>query len=51
MLFEETVAVYCDNHTEHTNAHYEAECSLYIKSGGTPNFGLTEVWINLLSPT
>jgi hypothetical protein len=36
MLFRETVAVYCENHTEHTNTlcgqNVEFE---YVKAGGT----------------
>jgi hypothetical protein len=31
MLFRETVAVYCENHTEHTNT----SCEKYIHSGDT----------------
>jgi hypothetical protein len=36
MLFRETVAVYCENHTEHTNALCGGnEEILYVKAGGT----------------
>jgi hypothetical protein len=34
MLFGETVAVYCENHTEHTDCGQIAEF-WYVKSGGT----------------
>jgi hypothetical protein len=36
MLFGETVAVYCENHTEHTDTlcGQNAEC-WYVKTGGT----------------
>jgi hypothetical protein len=36
MLFGETVAVYCENHTEHTDTlcGQNAEFS-YVKAGGT----------------
>jgi hypothetical protein len=30
MLFREIIAVYCENHTEHTNA-----CGQFIEAGGT----------------
>jgi hypothetical protein len=45
MLFRETVAVYCENHTEHTNTlcGQNAE-NLYIETGGTLNIkGLTRM--------
>jgi hypothetical protein len=36
MLFGETVAVYCENHTEHTNRLSEQNGAFnYVKSGGT----------------
>jgi hypothetical protein len=36
MLFGETVAVYCENHTKHTNSLCEQNAELYyIKVGGT----------------
>jgi hypothetical protein len=34
MLFKETVAVYCDNHTEHTSTLCEQN-EEYVKAGGT----------------
>jgi hypothetical protein len=30
MLFGETVAVYCENHTEHINTLCGAECKVYV---------------------
>jgi hypothetical protein len=36
MLFGETVAVYCENHTEHTDTVRENNTEfLYFKTGGT----------------
>jgi hypothetical protein len=36
MLFRETVAVYCENHTEHTNTLCGQSVGfLYVKAGGT----------------
>jgi hypothetical protein len=36
MLFEETVAVYCENHTEHTNTLCEQNAKFwYVKASGT----------------
>jgi hypothetical protein len=36
MLFRETVAVYCENHTEHTNTLCEQNAEfLYVTAGGT----------------
>jgi hypothetical protein len=38
MLFRETVAVYCENHTEHTNTLCEQNVEFcYVKDGGTYN--------------
>jgi hypothetical protein len=38
MLFRETVAVYCENHTEHTNTIFGENPELwYVKAGGTYN--------------
>jgi hypothetical protein len=38
MLFRETVAVYCENHMEHTNTLCEQDVKFYfIKAGGTCN--------------
>jgi hypothetical protein len=38
MLFRETVAVYCENHTEHTNTLYGQNAEFqYVKAGGTYN--------------
>jgi hypothetical protein len=35
MLFKETVAVYCENHTEHTNTLCEQNVEFwYVKAGG-----------------
>jgi hypothetical protein len=34
MLFGETVAVYCENHTEHTDALWGLNAE-YVKAGGT----------------
>jgi lipoate-protein ligase B len=35
MLFEETVAVYCENHTEHTDTLCGQNVEfLYVKAGG-----------------
>jgi hypothetical protein len=35
MLFGETVAVYGENHTEHTNTHCEQNAEFwYVKAGG-----------------
>jgi hypothetical protein len=35
MLFRETVAVYCENHTEHTNTLRGQNAEfLYVKAGG-----------------
>jgi hypothetical protein len=36
MLFGETVAVYCENHTEHTDALCGQNAAFqYVKAGGT----------------
>jgi hypothetical protein len=36
MLFEETVAVCCENHTEHTDTLCEQNAEFwYVKGGGT----------------
>jgi hypothetical protein len=36
MLFGETVAVYCENHTEHTNTLRGQNVEFfYVKAGGT----------------
>jgi hypothetical protein len=36
MLFRETVAVYCENHTEHTNTLCGQNVEFqYVKAGGT----------------
>jgi hypothetical protein len=36
MLFGETVAVYCENHTEHTDTLCEQNAEIYyVKAGGT----------------
>jgi hypothetical protein len=36
MLFRETVAVYCENHMEHTNTLYGQNAVFwYVKAGGT----------------
>jgi hypothetical protein len=36
MLFGETVAVYCENHTEHTNTLCGQNAEFwYVKAGGT----------------
>jgi hypothetical protein len=36
MLFRETVAVYCENHTEHTNTLCEKNAEFWcIKASGT----------------
>jgi hypothetical protein len=36
MLFRETVAVYCENHTEHTNTLCVQNSGFwYVKAGGT----------------
>jgi hypothetical protein len=36
MLFRETVAVYCENHTEHTNMLRGQNAEFYfVKAGGT----------------
>jgi hypothetical protein len=36
MLFRETVAVYCENHTEYTNTLWGQNAEfLYVKAGGT----------------
>jgi hypothetical protein len=36
MLFRETVAVYCENHTEHTNTLYGQSAEFYyVKADGT----------------
>jgi hypothetical protein len=42
MRFRETVAVYCENHTEHTNTLCGQKAEFeYIKAGGTySNTGL-----------
>jgi hypothetical protein len=37
MLFRETVAVYCENHTEHTNTLCGQKAELYVKASGTYN--------------
>jgi acyl-CoA synthetase (AMP-forming)/AMP-acid ligase II len=35
MLFGDTVAVYCENHIEHTNALFGLNAELYnVKGGG-----------------
>jgi hypothetical protein len=37
-LFRETVAVYCENHTEHTNTFCGQNAGFwYVKAGGTYN--------------
>jgi hypothetical protein len=33
MLFRETVADYCENHTEHTNTLCGQNAELYVKAG------------------
>jgi hypothetical protein len=39
MLFGETVAVYCENHTEHTDTLcMQNEELLNVKAGGTYNY-------------
>jgi hypothetical protein len=36
MLFRETVAVYCENHTEHKDAQWGHNAEFwYVKAGGT----------------
>jgi hypothetical protein len=35
MLYRETVAVYCENHTEHTNTLWADAEFWYVKAGGT----------------
>jgi hypothetical protein len=36
MRFRETVAVYCENHTEHTDTLYGQNAEFwYVKAGGT----------------
>jgi hypothetical protein len=36
MLFEETVAFYCENHTEHTDTLYGQNVEFWcVKAGGT----------------
>jgi hypothetical protein len=35
MLFRETVAVYCENHTEHTDTICGQNAEFYVKAGGT----------------
>jgi hypothetical protein len=36
MLFRETVAVYCENHTEHTDTLFGQNAEFwYVKAGGT----------------
>jgi hypothetical protein len=36
MLFKKTIAVYCENNTEHTNRLYGQNAEFkYIKAGGT----------------
>jgi hypothetical protein len=38
MLFREIIAVYCENHTEHTNTLCEQNAEfLYVIAGGTYN--------------
>jgi hypothetical protein len=38
MLFGETVAVYCENHTEHTNTLCRQNAEFWcVKAGGTQN--------------
>jgi hypothetical protein len=36
MLFAETVAVYCENHTEHTDT-LRGQNAEYVEAGGTYN--------------
>jgi hypothetical protein len=38
MLLSETVAVYCENHTEHTDTLCELNAEVNVKSGGTYNY-------------
>jgi hypothetical protein len=37
MLFGETVADYCDNHTEHINTLF-GQTAEYVKTGGTYSY-------------
>jgi hypothetical protein len=37
MLVRETVAVYCENHTEHTDSIYDQN-TLYVKAAGTYSY-------------
>jgi hypothetical protein len=40
MLFRETIAVYCENHTKHANTLYGQNVEIYyIKFGGTYSKG------------
>jgi hypothetical protein len=34
MLFGETVAVYCENHMEHTDIMCEQNAEFYVQAGG-----------------
>jgi hypothetical protein len=42
MLFREIIAVYCENHTEHTNALCGQNAEFYyVKASGTYNYHCT----------
>jgi hypothetical protein len=43
MLFRETVAVYCENHTEHINKLCGQNVGFFVKAGGTYSYH----WIKL----
>jgi hypothetical protein len=50
MLFGETVAVYCENHTEHTDTLCGQDAEFWgVEAGGTYIKGLTTVLIALLN--
>jgi hypothetical protein len=47
MLFRETVAVYCENHTEHTDTPCRQNAEFYyVKAGGTNSNHWVLKWLN-----
>jgi hypothetical protein len=55
MLFKKTVAVYCENHTEHINTLCGQNVELFnIKAGGTHSDCALDKWFStfcILCPT
>jgi hypothetical protein len=55
MLFRETVAVYCENHTEHTNTLCGVECRVFVMlkqvvhivTTGVQRVKMLRIWLHL----